>query len=207
MTTKVYLAHLDGYSADEILARYKKIKESFVAVGECQLSQRQESLLGRILLDKALCQLGVRDYKVEYQKNKKPNLLSEKEAYFNISHSDTHVVLALSFKEVGCDIQQIKPYNPKVSKRHYCQGEVELIEKSDNKDELFIRLWALKESVLKFTGEGITGGMSKYDFSPYIYKEDFEAFGYYFSLRKIENAYFALCHNGEKVVFIDDNGA
>lgn len=207
MTTKVYLAHLNGYSADETLARYNKIKEHFIALGECQLSLRQESLIGRILLDDALCQLGVSDYKVEYQKNKKPKLISEKEAYFNISHSDTLVALALSFNEVGCDIQQIKPYNPKVSKRHYCQGEIELIEKSKNKDEIFIRLWALKESVLKLTGEGIAGGMSKYDFSPYANEESFEAFGYHFFLRKIENAYFALCYYGDKVVFINDNRA
>ncbi|MBO7319910.1 MAG: 4'-phosphopantetheinyl transferase superfamily protein, partial [Clostridia bacterium] len=118
--------------------------------------------------------------------------------YFKISHSGDYVTLAISDSEVGCDIQELRAYNPRVAGRNYCQRETELIESSLSQDEVFIRLWALKESVLKYTGKGLSGGLSTYDFSPYIAQESFEAFGCSFYVKKIENTYFALCYKASE---------
>ncbi len=180
------------YSAEEVSESYKKIKEHFIS--DSRLSQRKESLVGRLMLHKALEGLGVGEYTVNFSGNEKPVLQSEREIYFNISHSGDYVTLAISDDEVGCDIQEIRPYNPKVAVRHYCENETRLIESSDSKDDMFIRLWALKESILKFTGKGLSGGLSSYDFSPYACQESFTAFGCNFYVKKIENVYFALCH-------------
>ena len=38
---------------------------------------------------------------------------------------------------------------------------------SDDGSAVFTRLWTLKESALKFSGEGISGGLDSYDFSAY----------------------------------------
>ena len=202
MTTEIYIAKLSSYPAEELKQEYEKIKQRFISVQGGRVSVRKENILGRLLLDKALERLSVGEYTVEYQGNEKPQLKSEKGLYFNISHSGDFVALALSDHEVGCDIQEIRPYNPKVTKRNYCEKETEYIEHSENKDESFIRLWALKESVLKFDGSGIAGGLSNYDFSPYVPEENFRAFGCNFYVNKIENTYFALCHKAQEFKII-----
>lgn len=197
--TKVYFARLGAYSAEELSDKYEKIKERFIAKDGERISQRKESILGRLLLHKALEEFQTGEYTVEYSGGEKPVLKGKSDLYFNVSHSADFVVIAISDSEVGCDIQEIKPYNPKVAKRNYCLRETELIESSDNKDEVFIRLWALKESVLKYTGKGISGGLSSYDFSSFTDSDGFTAFGCNFYVKKIENTYFALCHKAEEI--------
>lgn len=192
MITEVYIASLSLYSAEKVSALYEDIKEHFTGSG--RISQRKESLVGRIMLHKVLGELSAGEYTVRYNEEEKPTLICDKNLYFNISHSGEYVVLAVSDEEVGCDIQEIRPYNPKVAVRHYCENEKCLIEESENPDSVFIRFWALKESILKFTGKGISGGLSSYDFSPYVCDESFTAFGCIFYVTKIENTYFALCH-------------
>ena len=194
MATKVYIARLSLYTAEDLRTEYEKIRARFISVGLRRIAHRDENLLGRLMLDKAMQSLSAGDYTVEYRGNDKPVLINGNGLYFNISHSGDYVALALSDREVGCDIQEIRPYSPRVAKRNYCEKETEFIENSDNKDESFIRLWALKESVLKFDGSGIAGGLSNYDFSPYAGENEFTAFGCNFYVEKIENTYFALCH-------------
>ncbi|MBO5937779.1 MAG: 4'-phosphopantetheinyl transferase superfamily protein [Clostridia bacterium] len=196
MTTKVYIASLSAYTDEKITADYELIKDKFISNG--RLSERKESLIGRLMLHKALTSLEAGEYKVVYTDNEKPVLESDKGLYFNISHSGDYVVAAISDSEVGCDIQEVRTYNPRVAGRNYCQRETDLIERSLSKDEVFIRLWALKESVLKYTGKGLSGGLSTYDFSPYIAQESFEAFGCSFYVKKIENTYFALCYKASE---------
>ena len=198
MGTKVYIASLSSYSAEDLRSEYEKIKERFVSVGLRKIAERDENILGRLILNKAMQSLSVGEYTVEYRGNEKPLLISSSGLHFNISHSGDLVALALSDKEVGCDVQEIRPYNPRVAKRNYCEKETEFIENSLGKDESFIRLWALKESVLKFDGSGIAGGLSNYDFSPYADVDEFTAFGCNFYVNKIENTYFALCHKADE---------
>ena len=168
MTTKIYLSRISSYDSEKLEMEYEKIKDRFISVDGGRISKRSENLLGRILLDKALYENGVGSYTVEYVAHEKPKLISDKGLYFNVSHSGDYVALALSDKEVGCDIQEIRPYSPRVAKRNYSERETQFIEDSENKDKSFIRLWALKESILKFTGQGISGGLSNYDFSLYM---------------------------------------
>ena len=201
MTTKVYIASLSDYTDEKITESYELIKDKFIT--DSKISYRKESQIGRLLLDRAMKNLGAGEYTVKYSGNQKPLLNSEKNLYFNISHSDDYVTVAISDCEVGCDIQEILPYNPRVAGRNYCQKETDIIENSDEKDEVFIRLWALKESILKFTGKGLSGGLSNYDFSSYIYEESFEAFGCNFYVKKIENTYFALCHKASEFEIIN----
>lgn len=158
------------------------------------------------MLHKALDDLSAGEYTVRYSSDgEKPSLICNKQLYFNISHSGDLVVLAVSDKQVGCDIQEIRAYNSKVASRHYCENEKKLIEESSDKDSAFIRLWALKESILKFTGKGISGGLSSYDFSAFGENESFTAFGCNFYITEIENTYFALCHkNSEFEIYKTD---
>lgn len=200
MKTEVCFLRLTDYDDLYLKDEYEKVSSHFISTDGERLSLRKESLLGRLLLYRTLEERGISEFQVQYKNGEKPVLISEKKLYFNISHSADFVALAISDNEVGCDVQEIRPYNPKVAKRNYCENETKLIEDSEDKSDMFIRMWALKESILKFTGKGISGGLSTYDFSPYVGEESFIAFGCDFYVKKMENTYFALCHKGSDII-------
>lgn len=197
--TEIYLLDISSLSSQPLKEAFEEIKEHFVFTQGKSPSERKESLAAKLLLHRVLTQKGLKAYKVFYPENEKPRL--DGELSFNISHSGDFVALALSPYPVGCDIQQIRPYNPKVAKRNYCPEERAMIEAEENKDNAFIRLWALKESILKFTGEGISGGLDCFDFSPFS-SESFSAFGCNFFVTQYENTYLALCHKAEEYKII-----
>ncbi|MBQ7295689.1 MAG: 4'-phosphopantetheinyl transferase superfamily protein [Clostridia bacterium] len=202
MKTEVYLIDITAYSDEFVKAEYEKISSHFISTDGERLSKRKESLLSKILLCRTLEKSGVREFQVHYKDSEKPRLISSSNMFFNISHSGRFVAVALSDSEVGCDIQEIKPYNPKVAKRNYCREETALIENAEDKDSIFIKLWALKESVLKYTGKGISGGLATYDFSAFADEVKFTAYGYEFYTFRLEDTFFALCYEGGNVEII-----
>lgn len=82
---------------------------------------------------------------------------------YSISHSGEYVVCAVSDSEVGIDIQQIDVKKPvmKIANRFYADEEYARLEKSQNQINDFYRMWSAKESYVKYTGRGISGGIDK----------------------------------------------
>ena len=74
--------------------------------------------------------------------------------YFNTSHSGKYALCVISDVEVGCDIEEIKDYKPRVAERIFTAKENYYIELSSDKADMFYRLWTLKESYLKCIGKG-----------------------------------------------------
>ena len=68
------------------------------------------------------------------------------------SHSGSFVGCGLHREEIGLDIQKLTPAKPFLVQR-VCTDEEQASVKSDLN---FCRIWAMKESVGKLTGEGIT---------------------------------------------------
>lgn len=112
-------------------------------------------LLLRYGLLKAGCD--VEQLSFAYGANGKPYLLNCPEVKFNLSHSGSMVVCAISDKEVGCDIEQIKAGRIELAKRFFHSSEtaaiLELTEEVERTDA-FYRFWTLKEAFMKFTGLG-----------------------------------------------------
>ncbi|MBP3923410.1 MAG: 4'-phosphopantetheinyl transferase superfamily protein [Ruminiclostridium sp.] len=75
--------------------------------------------------------------------------------HYNISHADGLVVCALSQTEVGIDAESIRETTDRVMKRCYSDSEIAYVNSAANKDTEFTRIWTLKESYVKLTGEGI----------------------------------------------------
>ena len=73
--------------------------------------------------------------------------------FFNLSHSGNFVGCALHDREIGLDIQKLTEPREYLIRR-VCTQE-ELISLKSPQD--FCRIWAMKESAVKLTGEGITG--------------------------------------------------
>jgi len=86
--------------------------------------------------------------------------------HFNISHCCKGVCCALSEQPVGIDIQNTVTCSD-VMHHVMCEEEIALIKRSVNRDEVFTRLWTLKESYLKMLGIGLCDEMRKLNFASF----------------------------------------
>lgn len=100
---------------------------------------------------------------------------------FNLSHTKDAVILSVMESGegmaqplekdacavcIGCDIERIKPYEPRVAKRFFTAAEYQSLEEESGAEaqaELFYRYWTKKESVMKLTGLGMRLPMDLYD--------------------------------------------
>ena len=95
-------------------------------------------------------------FEIATGKNEKP-YIPDDSFFFNISHTSGAVLAAAGFSPLGADIQRImeKDYEP-VAKRVLKPKELLLCTHSPEPQKEFTRLWTLKESYIKYTGEGIS---------------------------------------------------
>ncbi|WP_022764488.1 4'-phosphopantetheinyl transferase family protein [Butyrivibrio sp. XPD2006] len=117
------------------------------------------SLGAGILLDTAMKDIGISSYEVMPDQNKKPRIKGHGDIFFNISHSGDVVILGISDREIGVDIEKIKHF--KDSLVNYVFGEddqnlaKELMDSENDADKVYTRLWTVKESIMKHSGKGI----------------------------------------------------
>lgn len=91
----------------------------------------------------------------EYGEHGKPAIMGHPEICFNMSHCREAAICVLSDKPVGVDIESIHRYSDSLARYTMSEAEMERIEHAERRDVEFIRLWTLKEAVLKHSGEGI----------------------------------------------------
>ena len=83
---------------------------------------------------------------------------SDQRAYFSLSHSGKQVLCVLSDREVGCDVQVIRPCRDSVCRRILSDDEFRYVnaEEGETRNYAYTRLWTFKESAVKLTGEGLS---------------------------------------------------
>lgn len=127
----------------EYVKRYKKPED------------QKQSTLAWLLLNYGLKQeYGIRKIPF-FQKTPsgKPFFPEKNMPFFNLSHSGSFAGCALYNEEVGLDIQKLTLPRASLVKKICTESELASV-----KSELdFCRIWAMKESAVKLTGEGITG--------------------------------------------------
>ncbi len=78
--------------------------------------------------------------------------------YFNISHSGDKVAVSISPDEVGCDVEYKSKNAVSVAEHFFSEYEVSFLKNINDEKRQgleFKRLWTMKESVVKCSGEGI----------------------------------------------------
>ncbi len=83
--------------------------------------------------------------------------LEDRARHFSISHSGDLVACIVDCREVGIDIEKIRPVNPRIAERilnEEEQAELSAVSEEE-RDEALIRIWTRKESVAKCLGGGI----------------------------------------------------
>ena len=119
------------------------------------------SLAAGFLLKNALSEIGINDFRIEKKEREKPYLTGHKDIFFNLSHSGNMVLLGISDKEIGVDIQEEEKFKDSLINYVFCDNEKamakELVKALDlSIDQVYTRLWTAKESVMKYCGMGIS---------------------------------------------------
>ncbi len=95
--------------------------------------------------------------------------------FFSLSHSGNYVLCALAHEEVGADIQKIPEAEMKKTERERKIAERFFFERErlwyqdageEVRRERFYRIWAAKEAYIKWTGNGLTEGLSSFEVDP-----------------------------------------
>lgn len=151
-----------------------------------QPEDKYRCLLGEALLRYAL---GTDAFTLSQGEYGKPYAAEMPEIHFNISHSGPWVVLAISQREVGIDIEVIRPdiKTEKLARRHFTPGEQAYVfsgEESQLADRFF-RIWTAKESYLKYLGTGLSRSLQSVD----VISMDFP----HFFTQTLEDCRLTLC--------------
>ena len=95
----------------------------------------------------------------EYGEHGKPFIVGHPDIHFNLSHCREAAVCYISDRPVGIDVESLRSFSDSLISYTMNMQEQELIRQSDNTALEFIRLWTMKEAVLKLTGEGIRNNL------------------------------------------------
>lgn len=154
----IYLfEELDVFSEEQLqqgLALLPEKRREYV-LRFLQRKDQTQSAVGWLLLAYGIRQEYGMEKIPDFQKTAsgKPFFQEENMPFFNLSHSGNFVGCALHEEEIGLDLQKLTPAKPSLVRR-VCTDEEQISVKSDLD---FCRIWAMKESAVKLTGEGITG--------------------------------------------------
>lgn len=106
-----------------------------------------------------------KDISCEYGRNGKPFLVHYPHIHFNISHSGDYVIAAFDKEPVGIDIQEHRELKERTARHFLTPWELEqnsMQVEADQREEILCRLWAIKESYIKLTGEGMKMPMKEF---------------------------------------------
>ena len=122
---------------------------------------RRQCVLAYLLLCEGLeREYGITDKPVfSYGEHGKPSIIGHEDIHFNLSHCKTAVACAISDNPIGIDVESIRDAKESVIRYAMNDDEARQIISSSNSALEFTKLWTMKESVLKLTGEGINDNM------------------------------------------------
>lgn len=149
----VFFADTTKTDFEALLTEYKEQLEQdrIVRIERANNPGRKKELAAAgVLLHKVLKMYGRKSKDVLLTKEGKP-YLKDDELCFNISHSGSMVMLAVSEDQIGADIQKAVEYKASLYERITSDAEKNQEELKDIK-----RLWAAKEGYSKLTGKGIS---------------------------------------------------
>lgn len=107
----------------------------------------------------------------DYGPQGKPFFASLPHIHFNLSHCREAAVCVVSDHPVGIDVESLSHYDTALLPPTMSLSEQQHIACAESPAVAFIRLWTMKESLLKLTGQGISEHLPSLllDTQPYIF--------------------------------------
>ena len=133
-------------------------------VGEPQRSEalRFKHLAGRfehlktwLMLVEMLKSMGVTNFELQHNEHGKPSLLHYPDIHFNISHCKNALMVGVSEKPIGVDVERVRNADIALVERTMNREERDCILNAADRALKFTELWTRKEAWLKWKGTGI----------------------------------------------------
>lgn len=112
----------------------------------------------------SLCGIPTDSLRFYYGKHGKPYIENNKALHFNISHSRKMLMMAVSSRPVGVDVEQIanRSSMQKTVNRYFADSEKSLYNlAADDQKHVFYSIWTAKEALLKASGKGISVNLAE----------------------------------------------
>ena len=161
--------HIENFDLNEALAtvsqqrrdhalRYRQERDQRLSLGTYRLLQRALSV-----------EYGITEPPVfDYDSHGKPLLTDYPHIFFNMSHCREAVACIVDSSPVGIDVESLDSYDEELVSAVMNKEEQQQIASSPDSCIAFLRLWTMKESLLKMTGEGISSDMREVLNSPSV---------------------------------------
>ena len=131
--------------------RYRHERDQRLCLAAYRLLQR--ALLQEYGIDEAP--------RFDYNSQGKPLLIGHPDIHFSLSHCTLAVACVLSDRPVGIDIGTMEHYSEDVAARVMSMDEMDEIKASPCPATTFTRLWTMKESLFKLTGNDYDGNTAR----------------------------------------------
>ena len=95
----------------------------------------------------------------EYGEHGKPHIAGCPDIHFSLSHCREAAICVVSDRPVGADVESIRKYKESVARYTMNDEELHQIQHAERPDVEFVRLWTMKEALLKLSGEGLRTDM------------------------------------------------
>lgn len=168
---------------------FKAQKEALLSqIAPCYVAKYEKHKIPKDKLQEVVSGYLLREYlgitqdaQLTYNDHEKP-MLTSKEKFFNLSHSEDCVVLGIADCDLGIDAEKVRKCHDAMVKKVFQpehQDEMKGLEGLD-RDEKFTEIWTKYEAILKLEGIGLAYGYKEIPVEKYLIttmKQD----GYYIS--------------------------
>ncbi|HDX9703232.1 TPA: 4'-phosphopantetheinyl transferase superfamily protein [Bacillus thuringiensis] len=88
----------------------------------------------------------------------KKAIKNDKGIHFSVSYTEEWLLIGLSCKSLGVDIEKIRSIDYKGISNYFSYDEQSFLEATDsrNGEKEFFRIWTAKESYMKYLGKGLS---------------------------------------------------
>ena len=162
---KIYVADIsnlpDPMSNLELLHKLPLDRQQRIHNLKQEKSRKQSMGVG-LLLQKVLALYHMQDSQVYVGEHGKPMVEGLE---FSLSHSGNLVACVVSEKSVGCDVEELRKAPKGVAERYFSESEQAYLScfSGEEYDKVFFKLWTMKESYVKMTGEGLGVAQGEYE--------------------------------------------
>ena len=95
------------------------------------------------------------EIRIERTEHGKPFLYGHDGFEFSLSHSGDMVVLAVSGRAVGADVETVKGRDWEMFGRFLSEAEMKMIGEAEDPEEKFFEVWTVREAFSKEEGQGL----------------------------------------------------
>ena len=159
----IYLdENIEGFDLAQALREISPVRREYALRYRNERDQRCCVAAYRLLQRALRQEYGITELpELIHDKNGKPSLAGHPDIHVSLSHCRDAAACVVSDKPIGIDIETMDHFSPEVAQRVMSEEEMCHIMASSDPATAFTRLWTMKESLFKLTGDDQGGDIAR----------------------------------------------